>query len=519
MINIIDLSKITFEPYKKKWQFCVGSGNAKLALQTDYQEQLKYIHDQLGFKRVRFHGIFNDGLYVVRGLDDLFNLNIDTPNIREISFQQVGKILDAVIKSGVKPFIEIGMMPRLLAKDDKSIFKYKDYVSMPKNINEWNNLVQYFIQFIVNRYGIDEVKTWYFEVWNEPDIPNFFNGTIEDYFELYANTANTIKELEPSLMVGGPATSKSKWINEFKLFCETNNVPFDFVSTHHYPGDALGHSFDRSKHQEKIMNVISQQSTSFLSVARAVILNEEKIKNSPSNLLLNNAKKTKEICGEVPVFYTEWNVTSNTVAPQNDTQMNAAYIVKTVLELEDVIEGHSFWTFSDIFEELAYFTDPFHGGFGLLTIDGIEKPNFNGFKFLNELGDEKCIIRENDEHVHVSIHRFKSGYQLILTNHYFDINNGYSEEFEFNIKGIRNVDRITVKSINQFEGNSYTNWLNMGSPKPLNHNEIQQLRKSSIPNEKNQEYYESEDLGVVIKGELDINDTKLITIYCKEEVK
>ena len=516
----LDMNKIKWTDSKKGWKFCVGSGNAKLALQSDYQAQLKYVHEELGFKRVRFHGLFNDGLCVVREIDDIFNIQNTNSKIREYSFQQIAKVLDAVIETGVQPFIELGMMPRVLARDEVTLFKYKDYVSPPKEMEEWNELIKRFINFIIDRYGIEEVKEWYFEVWNEPDVKNFWSGTKEEYFELYKNTAITIKSICSDLMVGGPSTAKTRWIDEFYEYCSNNNVPVDFITTHQYPGDALGHSFDRSKHAEKVKNAVAKDSESILDVTRKILCNEEKIKSYPSNLLVNNAIRAKNEAKELPLYYTEWNTTSICVAPHNDTHMSAAYIVKTCLEADEIIDGSSFWTFSDIFEELAYFTDPFNGAFGLLTIDGIEKPSFYAFKFLNDLGDKKYTIKSSDDHIHISMYKKSDKIQIIITNHHFDMSDSSEEEYEFEFLNLGGISNIVEKRINETDSNSYSKWLNMGMPKPLKKLEVAEIRESARP--KNYECNIIRYKNTIrLKGKIKSNETKLITLEInrKEENK
>ncbi|MFV0479216.1 MAG: GH39 family glycosyl hydrolase [Anaerorhabdus sp.] len=510
----IDIKNSKWQKSKQGWKFCVGSGNAKLALQSDYQSQLKFVRDELGIERVRFHGLFNDGLYVVREINDIFGVGISTPHIREYSFQQVGKVLDAVIECGMQPFIELGMMPKALARDDKTIFQYKDYISPPKQMEEWNELIERFLNFIINRYGLDVVKEWYFEVWNEPDISNFWSGTKEEYFELYKNTAETLKKVCKDLKVGGPSTAKSRWVDEFYDYCQTNNVPVDFMSTHQYPGDALGHSFSKEKHMEKMKKVLAKQSDSILEVSREILCNEEKILSYPSNIFLDNAKIAKQNAKEYPLFYTEWNTTSVCVARQNDSVMSAAYIVKTSLEVDDVIDGSSFWTFSDIFEELGYFTDPFNGSFGLLTIDGIEKPSFYGFKFLNQLGKEKMMLKQGEDHIHVSLHRSENQLQLIMTNHHFDMDSQGKESYQFLLDGLNSVVSVSEEVIGETKCNAVQIWKEMGSPKPLKRDEIETIRQKAKPI-KEAITFNLENERLSFSGELQCNETKLITINLK----
>ncbi len=92
-------------------------------------------------------------------------------------------------------------------------------------------------------------RTWFFEVWNEPNLSAFWTGSQQDYFALYRETATALKKVSDRLRVGGPATADDQWIAPFIDFCESGHVPLDFVSTHHYPTDAFGRPGDDTEAQ------------------------------------------------------------------------------------------------------------------------------------------------------------------------------------------------------------------------------------------------------------------------------
>ena len=137
----------------------------------------------------------------------------------------------------MKPFVEIGFMPEVYASGTQTCFHYKGNVTMPAEDDKWMNLIRTFGGHLLERYGREEVSTWFFEVWNEPNLRFFFDGTQEDYFHLYEMTARTLKGADGCFRVGGPATSVNAWIPEFRSFCEEHQVPLDFITTHHYPSD------------------------------------------------------------------------------------------------------------------------------------------------------------------------------------------------------------------------------------------------------------------------------------------
>lgn len=224
------------------WQFGIGNDHAYQLLRTDVCEHIKLAHDEIGFKYIRFHGIFCDDMLVIQKLSDLdaFKALPQSDKITELSFKQIATALDNVLKCGYKPFLELSFMPGALVSENMTGLRYKNNITMPQSLIKWCVLIEKFTYFLLERYGTKEVESWYFEVWNEPDLPIFFAGAMSDYFSLYAATARTIKSVNDKLRVGGPSTSACKWIGEFTNFCNKNEIPYDFISTHHYPGDAFG---------------------------------------------------------------------------------------------------------------------------------------------------------------------------------------------------------------------------------------------------------------------------------------
>ena len=232
-------------PHDKHWQFCVGSGHAVLALRTDYTRQLKFIHDTLGIERVRFHGIFCDDMRTFNDLSMMYPIP-GSEAFEEYNFNACGVAYDNVLDAGMKPFVELSFMPGKLARKKEGekpegSFFYKPLIVPPEDLEAWKKYITAFLDFLIHRYGSEEIRTWFFEVWNEPDLPvAFWNGTRDEYFQLYEATAQAIKAKDPQIRVGGPATSNSKWVRSFLKYCRERNVPVDFVSTHQYAGDPLG---------------------------------------------------------------------------------------------------------------------------------------------------------------------------------------------------------------------------------------------------------------------------------------
>src|SRR6185312_1023029 len=212
------------------WEHTVGSGHATLALRADWQAQLRRAHDQLGFRHVRFHGILCDQMGTL----------IDQDDQPLYSFFNTDRIFDFLLSIGMRPFVELSFMPRMLSSSGQIIFRYEANVSKPNDYGQWSVLIRKLVAHWVERYGLDEVRQWFFEVWNEPNLTAFGSGRQDDYFKLYRYTAEAVKSVDRELKVGGPATAANAWIEDFLAFCASNDLPADFVSTHHYPTDSFG---------------------------------------------------------------------------------------------------------------------------------------------------------------------------------------------------------------------------------------------------------------------------------------
>ena len=179
------------------WEHTVGSGHATLGLRADWRAQLTRAHHDLGMQHVRFHGILSDdmGTLVCEGAEFFY------------SFSNADRIFDFLLSIGMRPFVELSFMPTALASGDQTVFHYRANVTPPKDYAQWSVLIRKLVNHWVSRYGIDEVRQWFFEVWNKPNLTAFGSGKQDDYFELYRYTAEAIKSVDRGLKVGGPATA------------------------------------------------------------------------------------------------------------------------------------------------------------------------------------------------------------------------------------------------------------------------------------------------------------------------
>ncbi|HVT11440.1 MAG TPA: glycosyl hydrolase [Fimbriimonadaceae bacterium] len=430
------------KPLPHFWEHTVGSGHAPLALRADWQAQLKRCHEELGFRHTRFHGLL---------CDEMGTLMCEKDKLL-YSFFNSDQIWDFHLSIGMKPFVELSFMPSTLSSGGDTVFHYDANVTPPEDYGAWATLIRKLVGHWVERYGIEEVATWFFEVWNEPNLKAFWTGTQADYFHLYRVTAEAIKEVDSRLRVGGPATASNAWIPEFLDFCEENAVPVDFVSTHHYPTDALG--------------TVGEDT-------------ESQLAQSERSILRKWAQESHRKARGKPLYYTEWNSSSNPRDPLHDEPYTAAVVVKTMMEARGLVQGYSFWTFTDIFEENYMPANAFQGGFGLLTLQGVAKPSYRAFELLHRLGDEELPVEGSHETVDVWMARDGHAVTALITNHALPRHPIEAESVEIVLSGITGLRHVYVERIDEEHANAKRLWIEMGRPPMPTPREVEQLGVAS----------------------------------------
>ncbi|TPM36128.1 glycosyl hydrolase [Mesorhizobium sp. B2-3-4] len=430
------------EDFPHFWEHTVGSGHATLALRADWQAQIRRAHDELGFRHVRFHGLL---------CDDMGTL-IDQDDQPLYSFFNADQIFDFLLSIGMRPFVELSFMPTMLSSSGQIVFHYRANVSAPNDYDQWSTLISKLATHWIDRYSLDEVTQWFFEVWNEPNLEAFGSGKQEDYFKLYAFTAKALKSVDPRLKVGGPATAANAWISDFIAYCTRNGLPADFISTHHYPTDAFGQPGDDTETQ--------------LSQSTRSVLHEE-------------ARTARQQAGDRPLYYTEWCTSSNPRDPMHDEPYAAAFIVKTVMEARGLVEGYSYWTFSDIFEENYFPSVPFHGGFGLMNLHAIAKPAYRAFEMLHQLGTEILSMGGCHPTVDSWCVRDENSLTVLISNFTLPRHPIEDETVCVELRNARRPVAATIRRVDATNGNAKSLWMSMGRPDYLSTSQLEQLHAAS----------------------------------------
>ena len=433
--------------------YCVGTGRMGLALQQEYQDQMKAVQALCGFRHIRGHGLFCGDMSICQPCRDAEGVEREA-----YCFTYLDRVVDSYLAAGLRPFLELGFMPDPLASGTQTIFYWKGNVTPPRDEARWVALVKATMEHLRARYGAEEVSAWPCEVWNEPNLPGFWEHADRDkYLRLYEITAPAVKAVLPRMAVGGPAIcggeGSQEWIRDFLAFCEQRSLPVDFVSRHAYMGETPEH---RGRYLYHAMRTVDD--------------------------LMAEMRESREIIDSfpryrgLPMHITEFNTSYNPFCPIHDTPLNAATVAALLARLGDIADSYSYWTFGDVFEELGVPPTPFHGGFGLVANGLIPKPTLWTFHFFNNLRGE-CVWR--DEHA-VIMRRLDGSYEGVAWNLCEGGEEGGPLEIELRLP-MQGPLALLTRTVDDAHGNPLQAWLAMGQPASLDREQLEFLRGAARP--------------------------------------
>ena len=481
-------------PLNTMFNECVGAGRANEGLRADWQQQLAYVKEECGFRYIRMHGLLTDDMGVYKE---------DRDGNPRYNYMYVDVLFDYLLSIDIKPFVELGFMPNALASGPETIFWWRGNVTPPKDYEKWEALIRNLVQHFTDRYGADEVKTWYFEVWNEPNLtPGFWTGTMEEYFKLYEYSARALKSVNPEYRIGGPATAGAAWEPEMIAFCAKNDVPVDFISTHAY-GVNQGY-----------LDEYGNSGTILAPQEYAV----------SSDVLQSRKEIEESAMPGLELHYTEWSASYTPADPIHDSYHEAAYVLQKLKQVGDAAQSMSYWVFTDIFEESAPRFEPFHGGFGMLNIQGINKPVFYAYQFLNRLGD---IELENNDPASWVCKDEKGNLQVLaydftythpgdsVNNQEYYIRDLPSKEkgkLKINLAGMpKGSYSLLIYKVGYRCNDAYTSYYDLGRPDQLTKEQVEQIKLQNNGSPVSTEIIKIES-GTVFSRELDIRENDVFLI-------
>jgi xylan 1,4-beta-xylosidase len=448
--------KNTAGPVDRFFDLSVGSDYPGTLIREDSQAQLKIVVDELGFRYIRFHAIFHEVLGTVR-----------VENGKTIyDWTKIDQLYDDLLARHIKPFVELGFTPKALATSGNSIFYWNGNTSHPK-LDGWQDLIQAFIHHIEDRYGKNEVRSWYFEVWNEPNLSGFWEGADQKaYFALYDLTAKTIKAIDLQLRVGGPSTAGAAWVPEFLAHVKQSGTPVDFVTTHTYGVDG---------------GFLDEDGKS-----------DTKLSPSPDSIVGDVRRVRREIAASpypgLPLYFTEWSTSYTPRDFVHDSYISGAYILEKLKSSQGLLQGMSYWTYTDLFEEPGPPHESFHGGFGLLNREGIRKPAYFAYKYLHALqgesiatSDPQAMLAVRDGNLSAVIWDFEQPVQTTSNRPFYTklvLPHG-AAPVRLVVKSLKpNAEyRFEVRRTGYRKNDALSEYIDMGRPKDLTPDQLARMRE------------------------------------------
>lgn len=450
----IDVAKAG-APINRSFNLSIGADYPGTLMRDDSMAQLKTAIDELGFRYIRFHGLFHDKLGTVKLVDGKIVYN----------WTKVDQLIDDLLERRIKPFVELGFTPAAMATSKQTLFYWKGNTSHP-DPKAWTALVDAFVRHVRARYGEAEVRSWFFEVWNEPNLDGFWEKADQEaYFDLFESSARTIKAIDPQLRVGGPATAGAAWVPELLARTAARATPIDFVTTHTY-GVAGGFLDEKGEDDNKL-----------LATPDAIVADVRKVR----------AEIDATRYRGLPLYFTEWSASYNPRDPVHDSYISGPYILTKLRATRGIAQGMSYWAYSDLFEEAGPPPTPFHGGFGLMNREGIRKPAWFAYKYMNKLngreittGDCEALAATNGGSTDVVLWAWRQPAQEVSNRPFFTkvLPATPDQPAALHFAGLKpGPYRVTVHRVGFKANDAHTRYLELGSPKDLTPAQLVELQR------------------------------------------
>lgn len=482
----------------KVWNRILAFGKAADGLNEETRNQLRMVQQEIPFQYVRFHGILSDEMRIYHEDED---------GIPYYNFNYADELLDFLQEIGLKPFMELGFMPDKLSAERKYMFAWRANIGKPKDIIKWENLIQAFLLHLITRYGRDEVRTWYFEIWNDPDLISKLDPSPEKSgYPFLKSTYESIKKVDRELTVGGMNTfavlMTPEIVRAYMQYIKRETIKLDFLSFSLYGvrnEDAVWKAWED--------DALTNHTTDFLLPQRMIgDLYFADIEES-GQIFERLGQQIRQYGFQGELIINEWNLVPDPREVINDTCFKGAYFAAGMLQISRQADAAAYWTFSDIFEEVAFKEELFHGGIGFITRNGLKKPVYYVYELMNMLRDTvaawgDCFVATKSEDGSVTVLLFNycrlKNYQFRQIEkedryHYFE---EADKEVLLKLKGMNGYYIRNTYRVNREEGSVYDAWIRMGAPRSLKPDGLRFLKNKSLYHFDTREVYLT-DLAVV----------------------
>lgn len=443
---------------------CVG--DAYTVLQSNVQSQLRDLQKAADIKYARMWNIFSR--------EECYN------GKKGCNFRKIDQILDFLLENHMKPYLELGHKEVLLNYSAEKFLKENEEIENYE-VQVYEYIFREFCTHLVNRYGIDEIETWYFEYYNFSNTgATESTGMTEEeglYYQYFATIYRILKGISPAIKVGGAGfilgygTLGCRSI--LPIWKKKNLMP-DFLSVYSYQYVAIDDNDKRYGRKSIDIDYMRNQT----EILREVI---------------------KETGFQVPELHiSEWNFTISNRNVLNDSCNQGAYVLKNCIDMNGEVDLMAYWHALDSYSDYYDADNVLNGDSGMISRDGIRKPSFYAYVFMNRLlpnvikKDENSIITTNgrDRYV-IACHNFKKlSAQYVFSeeekitvetiDNYME--NDESLKLQFRLENVKDGDYLVkIHMVNKENGSAQDIWKRLQYSKNLARDEMQYLEKSAIP--------------------------------------
>lgn len=464
------------QPLVHSWRAMVNAGYARDLLNGSVQQQIALLQETVGFRHIRCKGLLDD---------DMMFYTQDAKDQPVYNFNYIFDLIDFILSIGAYPMLDFSHMPSALAKNRRTMFRRPAVLSPPKDFQKWKAALEILLAKLVERYGLDCMKNWWFSPWMAPEYIGMGFYTAEEYLATYTISHRAIKKTCPQFTICGPGCSihtlqSLEWF--IGVAKEKDCMP-DIFGLYSFqeepPGQAGGLELIEKSNEAFYFAVSGDEGYLSHSLEKAQTLLQQ------------------QGLGHIPIMLTEW---SNNIWQRdlcNDTSYKSAYIFKSILENYDQFAALGYFSAVDQMDEIAPPDEIFHGGFGLFAKGGLPKSALGAMQLLRFAGD-RLLCRGEGYFVSASagqiqiflynychydlLYRYRHTTKLTQTQRYKVFNEKPSRSFHIHLDNVPpGPYSIQRYSIGPQGGSIFDAWLEMGAPTRLTKEEHLMLVAKSHP--------------------------------------
>ena len=446
-------------PFRHTWSEIGNIDQFRWLARADVQRHLVLARDELGLKHVRAAAMYSPEMCVW----DFDIADWRKPNAeksKRANWQLVDISIEALLELGLKPVYTTCFTPADFTDDPTVCWPDKNHTGMPRDLNQWSEFVSSGIRHHLARYGRAELRSWYFECWNEPNIKAcFFGGTQEEFFQLWSATWRAVKSVDPELRFGGPSTARGEWIPEFLDFTAQDGTPPDYLISHVYNNDSEAAPL-----------------SPFDGPA------SHRVKNSPhfaSGVIRGLRQELDRRGWQGEIHWNEWGRSWFIQDDLKETALEAAFIVKAMCETSQAADAFSFWCLSDIYNQLGFQSSEFQGHYGMMSLHGLRKPSWHAHALLNRLGQTRMPVTGGDDLINAIATRSANGVQILVYSYPESVTDPM-KKLSVQIPVPTDAKSPRLFLIGSVENNILANWRGLGAPAYPTPKQIDELRTVNV---------------------------------------